>query len=236
MRLAARAIAALILAAAMLMISTAVAVSAAEPVIAVGSAKGAVGNEIAVNVSLLNNPGITALSIQVGYSAEDLELLGIDDPGLFEDSISTSQLTQNPLTISWYASDSANKSAGGVFAILRFRVRNGAQSSGVTVSYDEDNIFNNAFDNILFSIENGQVTISQNNVTGDANGDGEITLIDVTMIQYDIAHMRTGVNPEVLMNGDVDGNGVLEITDATFILRHLVNMETPYAIGKAKEE
>ena len=222
---------ALILTAALLMTSAAISANAAEPAFAVSSVQGAEGDEIAVNISLLNNPGITALSVQVSYSADDLELLGINGAGLFEDNISTSQLTQNPLTVSWYASDSSNKSDSGVFAVLRFKIKDGAQSSRITLSYDEDNIFNNTFDNVFFSTVNGQITVRPKGLTGDADGDGDITVADATLVQRYAAMLRTDIFTVVLMGADVDGDGVLTIIDATFIRRYLAGMEIPYKVG-----
>ena len=71
-------------------------------------------------------------------------------------------------------------------------------------------------------------------VLGDADGDGEITSVDVTYIQRYNAQMNVGINIDILMNGDVDGNGDLEVTDATYIQRYLALMDTPYPIGEAK--
>nr|WP_279380606.1 dockerin type I repeat-containing protein [Ruminococcus difficilis] len=70
-------------------------------------------------------------------------------------------------------------------------------------------------------------------ILGDADGDGEISAIDMAQIMRYVAHIDTGVDEEVLMNADVDGNGELEIVDATYIQRYLSRMETPYAIGEA---
>ena len=66
---------------------------------------------------------------------------------------------------------------------------------------------------------------------GDADGDGEITLMDVTNVQHYLSSMHTGVEDDVLMSADVDKNGLLEIIDTTWIQRHLAGMEIPYAIG-----
>lgn len=222
----------ILLLALLMLIPTVLTANAAAATITLSAAQGAVGDEVAVKISLLNNPGITALSIQVGYSADDLELIGIDGAGLFEDQISTSQLTKNPVTISWYASDSANKKDSGEFAILRFRIREGAKSSAVTVSYDEDNIFNNTFDNVYFGTVDGQVTVKPKGVLGDADGNGNVTVADVIAVQRFKANINTGIYTVILMNGDVDGNGRLDIIDVTYIQRYLAKMDTPYAIGK----
>lgn len=68
---------------------------------------------------------------------------------------------------------------------------------------------------------------------GDADGDGEISAIDVAQIMRAVAHISTGIDDDVLMNADVDGNGELEIIDATYVQRYLAKLDTPYAIGEA---
>ena len=72
-------------------------------------------------------------------------------------------------------------------------------------------------------------------ILGDADGDGDVTSVDVTMIQRYDAKLPTGVDEETLMNADVDGNGIVEIIDATIIQRHLAQIATPYAIGEKKK-
>lgn len=66
---------------------------------------------------------------------------------------------------------------------------------------------------------------------GDADGNGEINIMDVSVIQYDLANLYVPVETAVLMNGDVDGNGKLEITDITCISRYLTSIEIPYLVG-----
>ncbi len=86
-----------------------------------------------------------------------------------------------------------------------------------------------------YANDNGFTFIALDDVpepkVGDADGDGELSLIDVTYIQRYCALMETGVNEEVLMNADVDKNGLLEIVDATFVQRHLAGISIPYEIG-----
>lgn len=86
-----------------------------------------------------------------------------------------------------------------------------------------------------YAIENGFTFIALDNApepkAGDADGDGELSVIDVTYIQRYCAFMDTGIDEETLMNADIDKNGLLEIIDATFIQRHLAGIEIPYEIG-----
>ena len=67
---------------------------------------------------------------------------------------------------------------------------------------------------------------------GDADGDGDITIMDVTIIKRYCAHLNVSVGADVLMQGDVDESGDLTIADASFIQRRLANIRIPYDIGK----
>lgn len=66
-------------------------------------------------------------------------------------------------------------------------------------------------------------------VRGDADGDGEITVIDATVIQRVLADIPTASFYEKA--ADVDNNG-LDITDATMIQRKLAEIADPYGIGE----
>lgn len=67
--------------------------------------------------------------------------------------------------------------------------------------------------------------------TGDADGDGQITVMDATEVQYLLAGLKPHVDESLIMFADVDQNGLLEIVDVTFILRHVAGEEVPYPIG-----
>ena len=69
-------------------------------------------------------------------------------------------------------------------------------------------------------------------ILGDANGDGRVSVKDVTAIQRFIADL-----PVDMLNSsaaDVDGDGVVTISDATLIQQYLAEMEVAYPIGQLK--
>ena len=69
-------------------------------------------------------------------------------------------------------------------------------------------------------------------ILGDADGDGEITITDATIIQRRLVGIPVP-NPELVdRNGDIDGDG-LDIADAAWIQRYIVGIEIPYSIGEA---
>ena len=67
---------------------------------------------------------------------------------------------------------------------------------------------------------------------GDADGDGDITIMDVTILQRHLAGSPVNVSKSVLMQGDVDEDDDLSIADANLIQRRLANIRIPYHVGK----
>lgn len=63
---------------------------------------------------------------------------------------------------------------------------------------------------------------------GDANGDGAVTVKDVTMIQRYLAEAAE-VDPQA---ADVDGNGTVDIADATALQLYLAEKPVAYPIGQ----
>ena len=68
-------------------------------------------------------------------------------------------------------------------------------------------------------------------LSGDADGDGDISVVDATWIQRKLAHMNVGYRFDLSVC-DVDGDGCCGILDATAIQRWLTNPGTSPAIGK----
>ena len=67
-------------------------------------------------------------------------------------------------------------------------------------------------------------------VLGDADGDGSVTIADVTAIQLQIAEME----PESFNSkaADVNGDGKVDVTDATLIQYYVAEMDVEYPIGQ----
>ena len=78
-------------------------------------------------------------------------------------------------------------------------------------------------------------SVAANYILGDADGDGNVTINDVTCIQTSIAELPLSGGISQL-SADVDGNGEIEISDATLIQQWLAEMTTPYSIGENPSE
>ena len=69
-------------------------------------------------------------------------------------------------------------------------------------------------------------------ILGDADGDGEVTVLDATAIQRTLASFE--VDPFVGAAADTDGDGEVTILDATYIQKYLASMSCPEGIGQPK--
>ena len=187
-------------------------VQAAEvPAFKAESVSGNPGDLVEVKIDIVNNPGIAALQINVAYSSEDLELDSINDGGVFKDAVTHSPLGENPVYISWYSSDSSNSSQNGTLAVLKFRIKENAQTSELSVSYDT---------------QNGRVNISSGEsdiLIGDVNADGKIDITDATMIQKAVAELIE-LTDEQKKAADTNADGKVDITDATMIQKYVAEL------------
>lgn len=193
--------------------------SATEPSFEVGTATGKQGDIIEVKISINNNPGITAFSLNVKYSSNDLALIDIIDCSLFNESLTHSPLSKTPITLSWYSQNSQNIKKNGAFAKLKFKIKNGAKTSSLSISYDSDNVFDSNFNNKKFKTINGKVTVNGSSSKyqfGDVNRDGMITKSDSDLIQRSLAEIIKLDNEQKSL-ADVSKNNSLSISDATLI-------------------
>ena len=76
----------------------------------------------------------------------------------------------------------------------------------------------------------GTVAAAAGGMLGDADGDGEVTVNDITCIQRVLAELPAadGFSESA---ADVDKNGKVDILDATYLQQWLAEMQTPYPIG-----
>lgn len=197
--------------------------AAEEPRFQTEIVRGNAGETVDVKLNIQNNPGITALSIDVSYSSDDLELISVNNAALFQDAISTGNVSSDPLRISWYAADSENKVDNGTLAILRFRVRDNAICSRINISYNPENVFDNTLQNQPFEITNGWVLVGDMKI-GDAYSDNQISVRDVTSIQRQIVELED-LSAEELILADTNGDGEVNIADATHLQMFLAEYD-----------
>ena len=138
--------------------------TAATPTLRISTASAAPGEEVELALSIENNPGIIAANLELHYDLEKLELIGVTDQKLLPNGVFSDSFATYPYILFWEASTaSANITASGELARLRFRVKESCaagQSARVWLSYDPDNIYNYALQNVSFTCVEGGVTVA----------------------------------------------------------------------------
>ena len=142
------------------------------PVIALGAAtfsvsetKGSAGEEVTLSINVESNPGVVVIGLQIGYDSSVLELKSAAVKDFADTSFGPT--TGNPFHVTWEDVLNPNNTNDGVIAELTFLIKADAPlgDTAVTVSYDEENIFNSNFNNVYFATQNGKVTVVEKTVS-----------------------------------------------------------------------
>jgi len=149
-------------------------------VMELSNASGKAGEQIQVTMSLKNNPGIIAATMEVSYDSSKLRLVNVRDEGLLKDSIFSDSYSRNPYYLSWNdALATENNSAEGTIATLTFEILPGtsAGKTEVVLSLSEREIFDKDLNDVPFNGKNGIITISGVESAGTGNGSGAGTVV-----------------------------------------------------------
>lgn len=143
------------------------------------------GEDIEVAVDLSSNQGIVAISFTVSYDAENLELVSVEDCGLFVDASFTpgGDTGAIPYRIMWengLATD--NYTETGKMAVLHFHVLDTATSvlSEIAIDIEENNTFDVNMDDVYFEAVNGSIEIAGATVETTAAEEISTTTVEET--------------------------------------------------------
>lgn len=116
------------------------------------------GDSVQVKIDIANNPGIASLKFDVKYD-EYLTLTNVEFNSAFGSYVTAPTPYKNPQTISMI-SPLKEIGTNGNFAVLTFSVSNNMPEkyrADITVTYDEDDIFNAEYNNVPVEVVNGCV-------------------------------------------------------------------------------
>ena len=180
------------------------------------------GDEVTVKLYLDENPGITALSINVNFPNRFI-LKDVQYMGLFPNQPSSSPMNYNPFTISWASPTSTDIDNTGLFAVLTFDVGIDVPLADypITVTYNAENVFDSAFVNVPLDIENSTVSVLKP-TPGDVNRDGNINMKDLVLIQQLINRWDVQI---VESAADVTDDGEINMKDLVLLQRYINGWE-----------
>ena len=188
----------------------------------VGSATAHPGETVRIPVQIENNPGIITAMLHLSYDTDVLELIGVENGEIFDDTYFTpgGSLADMPYTTHWMDAHTHDAyTQNGTLATYIFRVRTDAPAgeTALTVTYEPDSTFNVDMTNVSFIVQNGAVTVER--LPGDVDADGVITLRDVVQLRRFLADWDVTINAD---GADVDADGLLTLQDCVRITRYLV--------------
>ena len=199
------------------------------PEIVVESKTAAAGSTVDVKISLKNNPGIASMKLTVEYD----EGLTLKAPVVYdiypeEADPEMPQVIQpaeggSPIILNW-VSPLADVNGDMVYATLTFELSADAEGEqNITVTYNPNDIYNLAEENIGFAVTNGKITVGEASyIRGDINGDGEVDNKDLTRLFQYLSNWDVEVNEPAL---DVNGDSSVDNKDLTRLFQYLSNWD-----------
>ena len=115
------------------------------------------GEEAAVTLSLANDPGIAYLKLKIGYDAEALTLIGVENAGLLGGTFTTSEtMDTNPFVLQWMSA--SNSTGNGLLATLTFRIASDA-AGDLPVSVSMEEAYNESLGDVSVTATGGCISV-----------------------------------------------------------------------------
>ena len=182
--------------------------------ISVSEAKGRAGDEVTVDVSIDENPGITALTLSFDYDRSRLSYVGFEDAGFTDWTVANKAV--------WLGN--SDSSYNGVILKLKFRILDNAAEGDatVTVTCGEGDMVDSSEAVYIPAVQAGTITV-YTTIPGDINGDGSIDARDLVRLKRSIA----GEEVELAGSGDTTGDGKVDARDLVRLKNYIagVNVE-----------
>ncbi len=183
------------------------------------------GRRVAVNISLVNNPGIVSVKLRVNFNAEVLTLVEVNDLGNLGTAEHKPELV-SPYTLAWNNDTVAeNFTYNGAIVTLVFEVAEDATVGDypVEISYDYSNydIYNINLEKVKFYTTNGSILVDEV-IIGDVDSNGVVNGIDRMMLARYLADWADYTEENVnLSAADVNCDGSVNGLDRAILARHL---------------
>ena len=125
------------------------------------------GQEVTIDLTFTNNPGIIAALFELKYDKERLELIKAEDKGLLKGAVFSKNFSDYPYKMLWNSSSAKNFTDNGTLVSLTFKVIENAKSGKafINISYNPDDVFDVDLNNVALQINNGAINIQNKNTT-----------------------------------------------------------------------
>ena len=137
-------------------------------IIEVSSIEVNAGDVFDLPIELKSNPGVAAMSLNLTYDTDKLELITATDGQILGSStfLSGKDVTAVPYTLNWDDLSDENNTGTGTLASLSFKAKdNAVGSADVAVAVNQSSTFDIDFNDVIFETIKG--TVSINSETGE---------------------------------------------------------------------
>ena len=131
--------------------------------ITVGTVAGFTDSIVEVPVVISNNPGITALSLDISYDTTKLNLINVIDCEILGTATSTfgNDLSMVPYTLCWDDLSTEDNDGNGTVAVLMFRVLSDVTGEAeISINLNQSSTFNVDLEDVEFNAVDGAVNIT----------------------------------------------------------------------------
>ena len=197
------------------------------PKLSIKSTAAEAGDTIDVEVILSDNPGIIALSFDVEYDSERLELVKAEDGKILGTSTSLfgNDTTANPYRLCWDDLSTENNTGNGTVATITFKVKENAPSGSASVGLilNQGSTFNVDMVDVAFETVSGAI-----NVTGSQSQETTTTTTTTTTSTTSTSTTTTTSSdiPTTIKLGDVNNDGAIDASDASDVLKEYAILAT----------
>lgn len=124
-----------------------------------------------------------------------------------------------PFAFSWTDAVHPNNTTNGNIVELTFKVKDAAAvgTTNITLSYDEENVYNSDFENVTFETSNGTITVADS-LPGDVNGDGAVNFKDLGLLQRKLNLIDVTIDE---VAADVNKDGSVNFKDLGILQQYL---------------
>ena len=131
-----------------------------KPAVLLSSASGKPGEEVEIEVSIVNNPGICTMYLNINYN-ENLNLIEAADCGLLKDPFFSGNYKINPFRLTWDDSINKDNMENGKIATLKFKIPEKPKVGEykIWVSYNPEEIYNMDLENQYFEAGFAEITV-----------------------------------------------------------------------------
>ncbi len=207
-----------------------------EPVVAVSSVSGKIGDTVTVSVSFKNNPGIAAFRFFVDYEEEYLKATAVRKGDALTSGNLYSNISVDNITVlitQW--DNSSNISNDGVVFSIDFYIKKTAflRKYPITITYNNADLCNDDFQEIMFLTMDGDVDVNGFDLSGNDSdnlsaGDSVCLLPDVENNEL-LSLINWTTDDETIATVDENGNVIAVSPGTTHITASVTIGDTVYS-------